>query len=105
ALGPGANVSDLEVAPGGMVAAIFHAKDRATIALALRTTPVELFPRNQTALQYHTLGVRERTYDLTLAASLRVTDELFFGLSLAAETRWLHLRYARDTALEQGHPT
>jgi long-subunit fatty acid transport protein len=101
-IGPGSDVSDTEIAPGGMVAAMFHAKDRATLAFALRTTPIELFPRNQPALAYHTLGVRERTWDLTLAASVRVTDELFFGLSLAAETRWLHLRYARDVALEQG---
>jgi long-subunit fatty acid transport protein len=103
ALLDGPSASTTAFGPGGLLAYVKHFKDRGTVGVALKTVPIDMFPTGQTALQYHTLGTRERTYSATFGGSVRITDEWYFGLTFSAETRHLHLRYARDTALEQGH--
>jgi hypothetical protein len=103
ALSPGASVRETEPALGGMLAAVLHYKDNVALAVALRTTPVEAFPSGQSALAYFTLGGAERVWAGTAAAGFKLTDELHFGVSLGTERRYLHLRYARDTALAAGH--
>jgi len=100
---PGDTVHDNELAPGGRVAAIVHINDRATIGAELQTPPAESFIEGQNALQYFTLGGSQRTYRAGIAASFRITNELYFGLSLLTDTTYLHLHYARDTALDAGH--
>ena len=101
-LGDGPSLHATELEPGGMIAIVVHAKDRATIAAALNTTPVAWFPSGQNAIRYATLGGNERTYAGVLGASIRVIDELYFGLSIGAQDRHLNLHYARDTALASG---
>jgi long-subunit fatty acid transport protein len=104
ALSSGPAVSTAVFGPGAMLAAVWHLKDRASIGLTIGTHPVEMAPTDELALQYHTLGLRERRYySGAVAASVRITDELYFGLSLSAEQRRLHLRYAVDAALAAGH--
>jgi long-subunit fatty acid transport protein len=102
ALSQGPSVIADELGPGGSVEWVKPLHD-VTFAMAVHSTPVELFPSNQNALQYHTLGVNERiTYAFTIGGGVKLFDELMFGLSLTAQRRQLHLRYARDTALANG---
>ena len=97
---PGARVRDVEVAPGAMLAFIYHlAGDRGTVGFAARTNPSETFPSNRSALAYHTLGGGERDWLASAGASIRVTNELYFGASLSHQNTFLRLRYARDTGL------
>ncbi len=103
ALSPGAHVRDSELGPGGLLAAIFHYKDSVTLGVAFHTRPVEMFPAGHPELEYQTLGGGERIWAGTISSSFKLTDELYFGVSLSTERRNLHLRYARDTALEAGH--
>jgi len=81
---------------------VLHFKDSAAFAVSLRTVPIEQFISNQPALVYHTMGGRERLWTATLGGAFKLTDELYVGISLASEQRLLHLKYARDTALESG---
>jgi long-subunit fatty acid transport protein len=103
ALVGGPTVAASALGPGGLFSYFKHLKDVGTGSVMLKTIPIDMFPSGQDALRYHTLGTRERTYSATVGGSVRITDELSFGLSLSAEARHLHLRYARDVALEQGH--
>jgi long-subunit fatty acid transport protein len=103
ALSPGERVRDLELAPGGLIAGILHVKDRVTLGGELRSAPADVFLANQEALRYHTLGGNQRTWAGTIGTSVHVTNDILFGLSLAAETTYLRLHYARDTALANGH--
>jgi hypothetical protein len=100
---PGARVRDVELSPGAMLAFIYHlAGDRATLGFEARTNPPESFPSDRNALRYHTLGGGERDWLLSVGASFKATNELFFGASLSHQNTFLRLRYARDTALESG---
>lgn len=103
ALSPGASIHDTQLGPGGMLALVLHYKDAATFAAALHTTPVEMFPTGHDELEYHVLAGGERIYSGILSSSFKLTDELYLGVSIATARRMLHLRYARDTALENGH--
>ena len=103
ALSSGPTVGRTLLGPGVLGAAVWHLKDRASIGLSAGSRPIEMAPTNELALQYHTLGLRERTLSAAVAVSVRITDDFYFGLSLAAENRRLHLRYARDMALAAGH--
>src|SRR5512140_1419155 len=104
AVTPGAKIRDTEAGPGAMLAALWHVNERATLGFEARTAPAEVFIADQDPLGYHTLGGGQRTYvPLGVAASFRITNELYFGLSLGTATTTLHLHYARDTALERGH--
>jgi len=100
---PGASVRDAELSPGAMLAVIYHlAGERATLGFEARTTPPETFPAAGDALRYHTLGGGERDWLASVGASIKVTNDLFFGASLSHQNTFLRLRYARDTALEAG---
>jgi hypothetical protein len=100
---PGARVRDVELSPGAMLAFIYHlAGDRGTLGFEARTNPAESFPSNQPALRYHTRGGEERDYLVSVGASIKVTNELYFGASLSDQNTFLRLNYARDTALESG---
>ncbi len=105
AVTPGDTLHDYEVGPGGMLAYVWHigSDQRATLGFELRSTPGETFITNRTALAYHTLGGGRRTYTAGIGTSLRITDGLFFGISLNSDATYLHLHYARDAALEAGH--
>ncbi len=100
---PGARVRDVELSPGAMLAVIYHlAGDRGTLGFEARTNPPETFPAAGDALRYHTLGGGERDWLASVAASIKVTNDIFFGASLSHQNTFLRLRYARDTALEAG---
>ncbi|MEO6771661.1 MAG: hypothetical protein ABI467_01400 [Kofleriaceae bacterium] len=100
---PGVPIHDDEAAPGAMAAYVWHIPgDRATLGFEARSAPAETFIANRTALAYHTLGGGQRTYRLGLGASVRIVNEVYFGLSLNSDATDLHLHYARDTALDHG---
>jgi hypothetical protein len=104
AITPGQTIHDDEGSPGGMVAYVYHIPgDRVTLAGELRSAPAETFIANRDALAYHTLGGGQRTVRVGVGASIRIVDQLYFGLSLNSDATYLHLHYARDTALENGH--
>jgi hypothetical protein len=104
AITPGETIHDDEWAPGGMLAYVWHIPgDRVTLGFELRTTPAEKFIANRDELAYHTLGGGQRTVRAGVGASIRITNELYFGLSLNSDATYLHLHYARDSALENGH--
>lgn len=90
--------------PGGMAAFIWHTGNDGKITLAahLRTSPAERFIENENALRYHILGGSHRTYAGGIGASVRFSSKFYVGVSLSAQTSYLKLRYARDTALEAG---
>lgn len=100
---PGARVRDVELSPGAMLAFIYHlAGDRGTLGFEARTNPPESFPSDRSALRYHTLGNGERDWLASVGASLKITNDFYFGASLSHQNTFLRLRYARDTALENG---
>lgn len=90
--------------PGGQLAYIWHtgADGKITLAAHLRTSPAERFIESEEALRYYILGGYHRTYAGGIGASVRFSSKFYFGLSLSAQTSYLRLRYARDTALEAG---
>lgn len=101
---PGARVRDVELAPGAAIAFIYHlAGEAVTLGFEARTAPPEVFPASRGALQYHTRGGGERDWLASAAASIKATNDLFFGASLSHQNTFLRLSYARDTALENGH--
>jgi hypothetical protein len=100
---PGDTIHDNEIGPGGDLAVIWHFSDRAVLAGEFRSAPGETFIANRDALAYHTLGGGQRTYTAGVGTSIRLTDSIYFGLSLDGGPTHLHLHYARDTALEHGH--
>jgi len=103
AIAPGDTIHDDEGSPGGMAAYVWHIPgDRATLGFEARSAPAETFIANRDALAYHTLGGGQRTYRLGIGASVRIVNELYFGLSLNTDATYLHLHYARDSALENG---
>ncbi len=102
-LSDGPSVHDAALGPGGDVAFLWHPNDRLALGVAAHLPPPELLPADRSPLRYHTLGVGQRAYSATVGVSLRVTGAIFFGASVGHENTFLHLRYARDTALEAGH--
>jgi hypothetical protein len=100
---PGPRVRDVELAPGAMLAFIYHlAGEAVTLGFEARTSVPEAFPSDRDPLRYHTLGGGERDWLASVAASIKVTNELFFGASLSHQNTFLRLRYALDTALDNG---
>lgn len=98
----GQSIRDSELGPGGMIAVIKHLSDRLTAGLTFEAPPGESFATDRDALAYHTLGGSHRSYLFGVAGSLRITNELYFGIGLSTATTVLRLRYARDVALEGG---
>ncbi len=105
AITAGDPLHDNEISPGGMLAYVWHigTDQRATLGFELRSAPGETFIANRTGLGYHTLGGGQRNYEVGVGTSLRIIDSLYVGVSLNSETSYLHLHYARDTALENGN--
>jgi len=104
AITPGTPIQDSELGLGGTAAIVYHLPgDRATLSGELGTVPSEKFITGQEALAYHTVGGGERTIRWGLGSSIRITDSFYFGLSLNSDATYLHLHYARDTALANGH--
>jgi hypothetical protein len=97
-----ARADDTEIGPGGVFAVILKLKDRATLGFQLHAGPAEVFPAGVDDWRYHTLGGGQRRYGGTVGGSIKLTSELSFGASLALESTYLRLRYARDTALAAG---
>lgn len=87
--------------PGVTLAGVYHTgtDSRITLALQFKTAPAERFLEHE-AFRYHTLGGYHRTASLTFGASVRLTRRVYIGVSIAAQSNFLRLRYARDTALE-----
>jgi hypothetical protein len=104
ALTDGAEVSSNLLSPGGMLAFIWHSGGggRITLGVALHSSPAERFIENEDALRYHTLGGSHRTYAGTVAGSIRASSRFYVGVSVSLRPTFLHLRFARDTALEAG---
>ena len=101
---PGQQFHDNELGAGGMFAFVWHFSDRAALGGEFRSAPAETFVANRDAVAYHTLGGGQRSYRAGVGASIRIINELYFGLSLSIfDATYLHLHYARDTALEAGH--
>jgi hypothetical protein len=100
---PGPRVRDVEPSPAAMLAFIYHlAGEAVTLGFEARTSPRESFPEGRDALRYHTLGGGQRDWLASVGASIKVTNDLFFGASLSHQNTFLRLRYARDTALYNG---
>lgn len=95
--------TDFTTSPGGALGGIFHtgSDSRITLGGMLRTSPGERF-LEEDAFRFHTSGGYHRTVSLAAAASLRVTNRFFVGVSVALQSNYLKLRYSRDTALEAG---
>jgi hypothetical protein len=98
----GVTSKDLEAGPGAVFAFIKNFKDRATLSGQIHAQPAEVFPAGVSDWRYHTVGGGQRRYGLTVGGSVKLTDELHFGISLALESTYLRIRYARDTALAAG---
>ena len=97
-------ISDTEIGPGAVIGVLKNLKDRATLALQLHALPAQVFPAGVTDWQYHTAGGGQRRYGMTVGGSIKVFDQLSFGISLSViEATYLRLRYARDTALAAGN--
>ncbi len=101
ALGNGPDVSANLISPGGAVTYIWH-PGRITLGVAFHSSPAERFVENEDALRYHTLGGSYRTLAGTVGTSFRVSSSFYVGVSLGIHTSFLHLRFARDTALAAG---
>ncbi len=103
AVGPGATLHDNELGPGGNLAVLIHSEHIPTVGFSLRAAPAEVFPQGLTPLQYQTLGGSHRTFAATFAGGGKITNSVLFGIGLSYQTTYLHLHYARDTALEAGN--
>ncbi len=102
ALSPGAQVHAITTSPGMDVAVLWHPSDALAFGFTARTPPAEQFLGGQDALRYHTLGGYQREYEGALGFSVRATGDLLFGVSIESDMTYLQLRFARDTALENG---
>jgi hypothetical protein len=99
ALSDGEPVSANLLSPGGMFALTWHPSNRIALGVAFHSSPAERFIENEQALRYHTLGGSYRTLAPAIATSFRVTSRLHIGIGLAVHTSFLHMKFARDTAL------
>lgn len=98
------SVDQTTMSPGGAFAFIWHSGEngRVTLGVGIRSAPAERFLEDD-ALRYHVNGGYHRTVSpLALGASVRLSRRLYVGASIAAQSTFLKLRYARDTALEAG---
>jgi len=101
----GADIRDTTVAPGGVLSYLWRTSERLRIGFETRIPPPEELLEGYDELRYHTLGIGEKRYAATLGVGVRVTSRVYFGASLTHENIFLKLRYARDSALANGHGT
>lgn len=97
----GETANDNQLGPGGSFAWFFPPGRISTIGVELKLPPPELFPDKQ-ATRYHSLGGYQRNFIVTGGFSLKVASSFYFGVSVSHDVSFLKLRYARDTALDQG---
>lgn len=100
--GAGVNISDTTVSPGGVISYLWRTSERLRIGFEARLPPSEDHLEGYDALRYHTLGIGERRYTVTVGVGVRLTSRVLFGASLTHENTFLKLRYARDAALANG---
>ncbi len=98
----GPQITDTRFGPGGDLALLWHPSERLTLGASARIPPPEMQPKNHPELAYNTLGNGQRSYQVNVGVSLRPTNRVLVGASVAHENSYLRLRYARDTALERG---
>lgn len=98
----GESISDTTASPGGTAAWVWHPSEKITLGAQIHTAPAERFLASHDALRYSILGGYHRTAAADLAASFKITNAFYFGISLSAQYAALQLRYARDSALEAG---
>ena len=99
----GPHVSAVQLNPGATAGIVWHTSDRITLGFHAMSPPSESFVADRTALRFQTLGGGQSNYLVTVGASLKVADQLYFGASLSHDITRLRLRYSRDTALDAGH--
>ncbi len=87
--------------PSGIVAGYLKS-DRVAVGLAIETPMAERFIADQEALRYHTLGGYHYQFGIALAASIYTLNRLYVGFGLSFLAERMRLRFARDTALDQG---
>jgi hypothetical protein len=97
----GDHVNANELGPGGMVAAVWHA-GRFTLGFEAHTPPPEAFPGGIDAERFFTRGFRQRNIVATTGIAIRGSSRVYFGASLSHDNTLLHMRYARDRALDVG---
>lgn len=90
-MGAGGHIGIMRAWPGG------------SIAFVVGTPPPDETLAGEDALRYHTRGSRSRMVELgTLSAAYRLTSRIALGLAGTFTHRETVLRFARDTALENG---
>ena len=99
----GPHVATLLFAPGATAGVVWHTSDRITLGFHAMSPPSESFVTDRSALRYQVLGGGQSNYLVTVGASLKVADQLYFGASLTHDITRLRLRYSRDTALDAGN--
>jgi hypothetical protein len=74
-----------------------------SVGAAIVTTPADTYPASEDALRYHTLGGSYRELTVTIGGSIRLGSRVHIG-AMFGLVPWqsLDLRYARDTALDDG---
>jgi long-subunit fatty acid transport protein len=98
----GPAISDIELGRGAVIGVTYNLKDRATLALQIHAID-QVFPSGVADWQYHTSGGGQSRYGGVVGGSIKVTDELSFGISLSViEATYLRLHYSRDTAAAAG---
>jgi hypothetical protein len=103
ALSPAGRVHDAVLGLGGEAAVVTHPSPRVALGVQFRTPPPQVFSQAHPELRYYTLGGYSRDLQATVASSARITGGLTFGFSITVDDTLLRLRFARDTALENGH--
>ncbi|MDX2087609.1 MAG: hypothetical protein SFX73_07155 [Kofleriaceae bacterium] len=99
----GERVRDTQLAPGGQFAWIRRGSDRLALGFEARVPPREMQLENHDALRYSTLGGGQRGLITTVGVSVKLAGRVHLGASLTHEITMLRLRYARDSALENGY--
>ena len=103
ALSPGAQVHAVTTSPGADLAGLWHPSDALAFGfIAAHAAGASSSSADQDALRYYTLGGYQREYQAAVAISVRATGDLLFGISIESDMTFLQLRFARDTALDNG---
>jgi len=99
----GQRTRDVEIGPGGQIAAIWRALDRITLGVDFRTVVTDQFVEGRNALRYHTLGGGQREWMATAGFAFQASSRFYFGFSVAFDYTTLRLKFARDSALDNGN--
>lgn len=98
----GGDVSGTTMGAGGHIG-IMRAWPGGSIGFVTSTPPPDETLAGEDALAYHTRGSRTRVIEIgTLSAAYRLTSRISLGLGGTFSERSTVLRFARDTAMEEG---